>query len=83
MAGATLVCNHSIMPDLARIFHSHLGRVAKNAMKRGAQARSNAWLKRHGAQVWKPVAIQQAGKPALRRGNAAVLAKELLRAFSA
>jgi len=34
-------------------------------MKRGAQTRSNAWLKRHGTQVWKP-AIRQAGKPALQ-----------------
>ena len=34
-----------------------LERDAKNPMKRGAQTRSNAWLKRRGTQVWKP-AIQ-------------------------
>ena len=59
-----------------------LERDAKNPMKRGAQTRSNAWLKRRGTQVWKP-AIRQAGKPALPRWNTAVSAEELLRAYSA
>jgi hypothetical protein len=48
-------------PDFIAIWE----RVAKNPMKRGAQTRANAWLKRHGTQVWKP-AIRQAGKPALQ-----------------
>jgi len=69
-------------------FIAILERVAKNPMKIGAQTRSNAWLKRHGTQVWKPASRssacqQQAGKPALRRWNAVVSAEELLRAYSA
>jgi hypothetical protein len=39
--------------------------------KLNPQTRSNARLKRHGTQVWKP-AIRQAGKPALQ-GFAMVL----------
>ena len=51
---------------LAWIFHSHFGKSRENPMKRGALlTRANAWLKRHGTQVWKP-AIRQAGKPALQ-----------------
>jgi len=67
---------HKGLPWFCR-FHceiSILERVAKNPMKRGAQTRSNAWLKRRGTQVW---------KPAIRRWDAAVSAEELLRAFSA
>jgi hypothetical protein len=46
-------------------FIAILESVAKNPVKKGAQTRSKAWLKRHGTQVWKP-AIRQAGKPALQ-----------------
>jgi hypothetical protein len=49
---------------LARLFHSNLERDAQNPMNRWAQSGSNAFLKDHGTQVWKP-AIRQAWKPAL------------------
>jgi len=55
-------------------FIAILERGGKNPMKSGAQTGSNAWLKRHGTQVW---------KPALPRWNTAVSAEELLRAYSA
>ena len=49
---------------LARIFHSNLEGDAQDPMNRGVQRGSNACLKGHGTQVWKP-AIRQAWKPAL------------------
>jgi len=78
----------ALVSPLARIFHSHLDRDVNIPMKRGVSTSSDASLKSHGTQVWKPASRssacqQQAGKPALRRWDAAVSAEELLRAYSA